>query len=61
MKLFEKKPETPRCPQCSGRLSDSSPVGPCPACLMQLGMQSWQDNQSRQHRLDPTIAMTDAG
>ncbi len=57
MKFATKQRETKRCPSCSGRLSDSSPVGPCPACLMQLGLQSWQDNQAAGgHRLDPTIA-----
>ncbi|MGI9516038.1 MAG: serine/threonine-protein kinase, partial [Pirellulaceae bacterium] len=50
-----------RCPQCKGTLSDSSPIGPCPACLMQLGMQSWRDNQSITEHLDPTMAADVSG
>ena len=50
-----------RCPECSARLNESSAGGPCPACLMQLGMQSWQDNQSmQQFRMDPTIGAAPA-
>lgn len=48
-----------KCPECSARLTDSSAGGPCPACLMKLGMQSWQENQSlQQFRLEPTVAVT---
>lgn len=32
---------TLKCPQCGADLSDSSPGTPCPACLLQLGLQSW--------------------
>ncbi len=42
------------CPECHTKLSDSSAGGPCPACLMQLGMQSWQQKQPMTANLDPT-------
>ena len=31
-----------RCPECGADLSDSSPGTPCSACLLKLGMQTWQ-------------------
>ena len=31
----------PTCPNCNARLNESSDGSPCPACLMQLGMQAW--------------------
>lgn len=31
-----------KCPECGADLSDSSHGTPCSACLLQLGMQSWQ-------------------
>jgi serine/threonine protein kinase len=36
--MFSKK----SCPQCGAALSSTDPQVPCPACLMQLGMQSRQ-------------------
>ncbi len=45
-----------RCPECSARITESSPASPCPACLLRLGMQSWQASHSlQQFRLEPTI------
>lgn len=38
---FGKTPPLLKCPQCGADLSDSSPGTPCPACLLQLGMQTW--------------------
>lgn len=33
---------TLQCPECGADLSDSSPGTPCSACLLKLGMQTWQ-------------------
>lgn len=33
--------ENKQCPECSARLNESSAGGPCPACLMKLGMNAW--------------------
>jgi|GEM_PF-4415575 len=32
------------CPTCGADLSDSSPGKPCPACLLQLGLETWARN-----------------
>lgn len=45
-----------KCPECGADLSDSTPGTPCSACLLQLGMQTW-DQQSSKRNLNsvPTI------
>lgn len=35
--------EPRRCPQCGAELPTGSPDAPCPACLIQLGLQTWAD------------------
>lgn len=45
-----------QCPECECRLSDSSPVGPCPACLMKLGMNAWQQAAGGPSLVQPTAA-----
>lgn len=46
-----------KCPQCGADLSDSSPGTPCPACLLQLGMQTWnQRNEPESLGGQPTVA-----
>lgn len=42
MKLGSTKQPNPSCPECGADLSDSSPGTPCSACLLKLGMQTWQ-------------------
>ena len=54
MKSKQQNPAPKICPECNGRLSDSSPAGPCPACLMQLGMQTWQQQRPATGKMDPT-------
>ena len=46
MNSIPENPAERRCPECTARLTDSAISGPCPACLMRLGMQSWRENQS---------------
>jgi predicted Ser/Thr protein kinase/MFS family permease len=40
----EKQPESGMrtCPKCGAEMDASSPEQPCPACLMKLGLASWQ-------------------
>lgn len=44
-----------KCPECGGDLSDSSPGTPCSACLLKLGMQTWQADGGTMG-MQPTIA-----
>lgn len=39
-----------RCPQCGAPLTEGAQTAPCPACLMQLGFESWR--QSDADRID---------
>jgi len=52
-----KKPVQPslQCPECGADLSDSSPGTPCSACLLKLGMQTWQA-ESGTMGMQPTTA-----
>lgn len=57
--MFTKKAPARQCPDCSATLTDSTPDGPCPACLMRLGMNAWQQENSMQSlSMDPTAAAT---
>ena len=42
---FGKQKSSLKCPQCGADLSDSSPGTPCAACLLQLGMQTWNKQE----------------
>ncbi len=33
------------CPECGGQLPADSPLQPCPACMMKLGLDSWTSRQ----------------
>ena len=41
-KMFNGK----KCPQCGAKKTSTDPNVPCSACLMKLGMQSWEGGQS---------------
>ena len=59
MKLFQKQVEASACPECGSPISSSGNPGPCPACLMKMGMQAWQENRGTQDpRLGATVGMT---
>ncbi len=48
------------CPNCHADLSGSNPGTPCPACLMQLGLQTWTNRGSLDGRLAATCAPSSA-
>ncbi|MFK7766231.1 MAG: protein kinase [Mariniblastus sp.] len=41
---FGKQKNRIECPECGANMSDSSPGTPCSACLLQLGMKTWNQN-----------------
>ena len=45
---------TRTCPQCGAELSADVPDQPCPACLMKLGLASWQSREDAGDLLEPT-------
>jgi len=57
MKFGNSKPSQPnlKCPECGADLSDSSSGTPCSACLLKLGMQTWQADLSSPG-MQPTTA-----
>ena len=48
------------CPNCNSDLSESNAGTPCPACLMQLGLQTWNAAPPSSDRLAPTISPSSA-
>lgn len=40
------------CPNCGAGLAADAPVAPCPACLMKLGLESWEHQRSVGATLD---------
>ncbi len=51
----EKLEHTTRtCPKCGSPVDTDAPNQPCPACLMQLGLQSWHGHQETGSGLDAT-------
>lgn len=44
-----------KCPECGSDLSDSSPGTPCSACLLKLGMKTWQSEVGTMG-MQPTVA-----
>ena len=45
--------EEPRtCPNCGAELATDAPTAPCPACLMKLGLESWENRDSIGATLD---------
>ena len=53
---FGKKKNRTECPQCGANMSGSSPGTPCSACLLQLGMNTWQETNLGQPSVPPTMA-----
>lgn len=49
--------ETKTCPSCGAKLAADAPDAPCPACLMKLGMRSWENRRS----VEPTVGSSPAG
>ncbi len=41
-----------RCPQCGAALPANAPDAPCPACLIQLGLESWANRVGDRPRRD---------
>ena len=48
----------PICSKCGSRRSDSNPSAPCPACLMELGLQAWNERAASTRGMAATMNPT---